>query len=139
MTSTLVIMAAVALSATTIAFWQSRIRRPAPTSTRGDPPTQLDRSDFRAPDAPWLVAVFTSATCSSCDAAWRELSAHESARVVTQKVDSIEDVDLHRRYGIDSVPTSVLADASGRVRLAIVGPLGPSEHEAVQAILADNG
>ena len=135
MTSTLVIMAVVGCIASTVAIWQRRVHRPAPTSTRGEPPTRLARSDFRAPAAPWLIVVFTSSTCSSCEAAWGELSAYESATVATQNVDAISDADLHRRYGIDSVPTSVLADAAGLAKLAIVGPLGPREREALQAII----
>ena len=35
-------------------------------SPAGRVPTQLDRADFDRPDAPWLVAVFTSATCDTC-------------------------------------------------------------------------
>ena len=29
-------------------------------------PAQLDRDDFARPEAAWLVAVFTSATCHTC-------------------------------------------------------------------------
>ena len=45
----------------------ARRRRPdAPTQPARSVPTQLDRADFARPDAPWLVAVFTSATCHTC-------------------------------------------------------------------------
>ena len=40
-------------------------RRPDP-ARRGRCPTLIDRADFARPDAPWLVAVFTSATCAGC-------------------------------------------------------------------------
>ena len=45
----------------------ARRRRPdPPTQPAAHVPVQLDRADFARPDAPWLVAVFTSATCQTC-------------------------------------------------------------------------
>ena len=38
----------------------------APTQGRTTVPQQLDRGDFPRPDAPWLVALFTSKHCDSC-------------------------------------------------------------------------
>ncbi len=129
---TLLLMAVVAAAAAALAFWQRRQRRGAPTVARGEPPTSLDRRDFRAPDAPWLIAVFTSATCSSCAAVLTELSGHESGDVVVVDVEVGVDPKLHTKYGIDSVPTAVIADSTGDAKLAFVGPLGP-EHRAALA------
>ena len=48
-------------------------RKPAPpTGSRWNVPVQLDRADFVRPDAPWLVAVFTSATCETCGGVWEK-------------------------------------------------------------------
>ena len=133
---TIVIMVGVAALAGGVALWQRRLHRPAPTSTVGEPPSRLDRHDFRAPEAPWLVAVFTSATCASCEAVWSELVRHESSSVVTQNVEVGAEADLHERYSIDSVPTAVIVDRAGQVAYAVVGPLAPADRSAVQAILS---
>ena len=52
------------------AYLQRRQRPPAPIRTGYSVPAQVDRADFDRPEAPWLVAVFTSATCSSCAGVW---------------------------------------------------------------------
>lgn len=136
MTITLLVMVAVAAVAGMAAWWQQQRVRPAPTSTPGAPPGSLDRSDFRAPEAPVLIAVFTSKTCSSCDAVWAELSGYESASVVTQNVEVSADAALHSRYKIDSVPTAVVVDAAGETQVAFVGPMGPDQRQALRELLS---
>jgi len=98
--------------------------------TRVDPPTQpetyevpamLDRDDFDRPDAPWLVAVFSSATCLSCQDAWDKARHLESDEVAVQDIEASERRDLHERYGIDAVPMIVVVDAEGVTRSSFVG------------------
>ena len=60
------IAAAIVAVAVVVALIVRRRRPDAPTQPAGRVPTQLDRHDFERPDAPWLVAVFTSATCHTC-------------------------------------------------------------------------
>lgn len=136
MTVTIAFMAAVALVAAVGAWLQSRRGRPLPTAVRGEPPGQIDRADFRAPEAPWLIAVFTSKTCASCADVWNRVAAHDSAQVATENVEVGESPSLHRRYRIESVPTAVVADRHGRVQAAFVGPLGPDDLEALRTIVA---
>ena len=62
----LLIAAAIVVVAVVVALIARRRRPDAPTQPAGRVPTQLDRGDFERPDAPWLVAVFTSATCHTC-------------------------------------------------------------------------
>lgn len=138
MAATIIVMVAVALIAAGAAQWQRVSHRPAPTTTAGVPPGQLDRSDFRAPEAPLLIAVFTSQSCSSCDAVWKELAGYESETVVTQNVEVNQDADLHRRYKIESVPTAVIVDRTGETQAAFVGPLGPDHREALRSIVSGN-
>ena len=94
----------------------------APTQPAWTVPSQLDRADFTRPDAPWLVAVFTSATCDSCQ------GTIEKALVLACDDVAVDDVEFrarkqtHERYGIDAVPTIVIADAAGVVRASFVGP-----------------
>lgn len=129
-------MAVVAAMAGAAAFWQQRQHQPVPTATPGAPPGHLHRDDFRAPEAPILIAVFTSATCSSCDAVWAELSGYESPAVAAQNVEVSAEPELHERYGIESVPTAVIVDATGETQAAFVGPIGPDHREALRDILA---
>ena len=46
---------------------------------------------LRPPDAPWLVAVFTSATCASCQGVWERAQPLESASVAVQQVEHQAD------------------------------------------------
>lgn len=135
MLSTVAIMVLVALGA----FWLARALATrvasAPTNGRNEPPGALDRSDFRSPSADWLIAVFTSATCSSCAAVMAELRGHESGAVVVEEVEVGASADIHRKYRIDSVPTAVVVDDSGTTHLAIVGPLGPDHRAALAATI----
>ncbi len=135
MTVTLVVMAAVAAVAGAAAWWQHRLHRPAPTATHGAPPGQLDRADFRAPEAPTLIAVFTAASCSSCEAVWAELSGYESSSIATQNIEVGQDPTLHKRYNIESVPTTVIVDAAGETDAAFVGPLSPDHRHVLRAIV----
>ena len=98
-------------------------RRPAPPTqpTRNAPPTQLDRADFEGRGHEWLVAVFTSATCESCAAAIDKSRALASDAVYVQDIPWQTRKDLHRRYGVDTVPLIAIADGDGLVKAAFVG------------------
>ena len=76
--------------------------------------------------------MFSSATCASCAAVLAELQGWENDDVAVTEVEVGAEPGLHQKYGIDSVPTAVIADASGDAKLAFVGPLGP-EHRAALA------
>jgi hypothetical protein len=98
-------------------------RRPAPpTQARWAVPSQLDRADFARPDAPWLVAVFTSLTCDSCAGAASKAQVLASEQVAVDAVSVQDRPEVHRRYGVDAVPLLVVADAEGVVRASFVGP-----------------
>lgn len=103
-------------------------RRPAPpTQPTWAVPSQLDRDDFDRPDAPWLVAVFTSATCDTCANVVTKVRPLESPEVAIQEVEAVARKDLHQRYAIDAVPMLVVADAEGVVRGSLVGPASAEE------------
>jgi hypothetical protein len=84
-------------------------------------PRQLDRADFPRADAPWLVALFSSTTCDSCEGLAGKVAAVASPDVVACNVEFHAQPDLHRRYEISGIPTTVVADADGVVRAAFVG------------------
>ena len=136
----LVIVGAVVLVAVAAAFVAQR-RRPAPPSNPTDytAPAQLDRADFPGPDAPWLVAVFSSATCSTCAEVWTRAQVLESEVVAVAEVEAQRDAELHRRYRIEAVPITVVADSTGVVRRSFVGPVSSTHLWAALAELREPG
>jgi hypothetical protein len=102
--------------------WLMRRRKPeAPPRDVYPVPRQLDRADFPRPDAPWLVALFSSTVCDSCRGLPPKLAALESSAVATCEIEASKRGDLHRRYEISAIPMTVVADAEGVVRRAFVG------------------
>ena len=99
-------------------------RRPdAPVRTGFAIPEQLDRADFTRPEAPWLVAVFTSATCATCSDVWSKAAVLASDDVAVQELEYGRDRALHDRYAIDAVPALVVVDGDGVVRRSFLGPV----------------
>ncbi len=130
----LLLVVVVVAIAVVVAVVVDRRRPEAPTQGNWTVPAQLDRADFARPDAPWLVALFTSATCDSC------AQAVERARVLASDVVAVDEAevkarpDLHRRYHIDAVPIIVVADHEGVVRTSFTGP--PSATDLWAAVAA---
>jgi hypothetical protein len=119
----LVVVSLIAVVAIVVALVVQR-RQPAaaPVRTGYNVPGQLHRPDFARPDAQWLVAVFSSATCSTCAGVWEKVQVLESPVVAVQEVELGAHRELHDRYRIDGVPTTVIADAEGVVRASFLGP-----------------
>ncbi len=132
-------MVAVVLVALAVAVAVVRDRRrpDPPTQARWAVPSQLDRADFTRPETPWLVAVFTSATCDSCAQVMARARPLESPEVALQEVEFTEQRDLHRRYGIDAVPCIVVADPEGVVRATHIGPATATDLWATLAEVRD--
>ena len=106
----------------TVAAILSRHTDP-PAANTHHVPSQLDRSDFDATHVPWLVAVFTSAKCETCQGVWDLALQLESEFVAVQEIEATRNKQLHERYRIDGVPTLVIADSSGSVKRAFLGPM----------------
>ncbi len=102
-------------------------------------PGQLRRSDFAEPERPWLLAVFTSETCGTCASAWEKVSGLACGEIAVQNVPWPQERMLHERYGIDAVPTTVIAGADGAVVASFVGEPDAGELEAVIARLRAEG
>jgi hypothetical protein len=116
------VAAALVAIAVAVAYLLQRRRPDAPArDERLSLPAQLDRTDFFGPERPWLVAVFTSATCDSCAAATVKARVVESDTVAYDEVPWQTRRDLHDRYGIDTVPAILVADADGVVRSSFIG------------------
>ncbi len=118
----IIIVVAVAIVAVVVAVVLERRRPEAPTQSRWARPVQLDRADFEARETPWLVAVFSSATCNACGDAVEKAKLLAGPEVAVQEIEVTRRPDLHRRYAIDAVPMVLIADAEGVVRRSFVGP-----------------
>ena len=133
-----VLFVVVGAAAVLVAWWLRRRQRPDPPSQPAySVPAQLDRADFDRPDAPWLVAVFSSATCLTCKDTWEKAAALASDAVAVEEVEAVERRDLHERYGIDAVPAVVVADADGVVRASFLGEPSAADLWAALAGLRD--
>jgi len=129
-----VVMVVVVVSAAALVAFVIERRRPDPPTQGGwAVPSQVDRADFAGPDVPWLVAVFTSASCLSCAEAVSKAMAVSSEAVAVVDVEVGARPDLHRRYDIEAVPTTVVADPEGVVRASYLGPPPAAELWAVVA------
>ena len=106
-----------------IAALARRRRVDSPTQASFDIPQQLDREDFVSPHVPWLVAIFTSATCDACADMATKAAVLASEQVAVQRIDFTQDPVLHSRYNIEAVPTLVIADAAGVVLKGFLGPV----------------
>jgi hypothetical protein len=107
--------------AAAVAWWLRGRQTEAPTQSRYQVPTQLDRADFEGTDRPWLVVVFSSTTCTMCVEAVAKASVLACDEVAVQEVSYQTRRELHRRYNIEAAPTTLLADGDGVVRAAFVG------------------
>ncbi len=98
-------------------------------------PRQLRRGDFPRPDAPWLVALFSSTTCGSCPDLAAKIAPLDTPQVAVAELTYQDDREIHDRYGISAVPMVVVADAEGVVRAAFVGPTSATDIWAAVAEL----
>ena len=135
----LLIAGAIVVVALVVALIVRRRRPDAPTQPAGLVPTQLDRDDFERPDAPWLVAVFTSATCTTCEDVVRKAEVLASEDVAVTDVQWQSGREIHDRYGIDAVPLLVIADGEGVVRRSFAGPVSATDLWAAVAEAREPG
>lgn len=106
-----------------VSWFIRRRQTDAPTQGGFQVPTQLDRADFGSPSTPWLVATFTSSTCSTCADVVSKARVLECGEVAVVDIDYTRTPELHARYAIEAVPTLVVADINGVVRSAFLGPV----------------
>lgn len=111
----------------------------APTQGEHHVPVQLDRRDFDRPDAPWLVALFSSASCNSCASVRAKAEVLRSREVAVDDVEFTARRSLHEKYRIDGVPCLVVADSEGVVRGSFLGPMSATDLWAAVADIRDPG
>ena len=139
MTRLLIALAIVAVAAG-VAYVVQRRRTPdAPTQRRFNVPEQLDRADFARPDAPWLVAVFTSDTCDKCAEVSSKAAVLATDDVAVVTAEFVAHRELHEKYAIDAVPTLVIADAAGVTQRSFLGPMTATDLWAAVAEVREPG
>jgi hypothetical protein len=135
------LVAAVVLGAALAVGAVLRRRRSvdAPTQPVYSAPTQIDRNDFATGEAPWLVAVFSSASCTTCNDIVGKARVLSCAEVAVIDVEYSAATNLHRKYHIDAVPIVVIADRQGVVRASFVGPMSATDLWAAVAEAREPG
>lgn len=133
----LLAVAVVALVALVAEVVRRRRATDPPTQPRHEIPSQLDRSDFEGDG--WMVAVFTSTSCSTCADVVRKADVLRSDEVTVATVTFQHRRDLHERYDIDAVPCLVIADGDGVVHAGFLGPVTATDLWAAMANAREPG
>ena len=134
----IVIVGVVVVIALLANLWQRKRQVDAPTQGATEVPSQIDRSDFARPDAPWIVLAFTSATCQTCSDIERKVRVLETNSVAIQILEYTAERELHERYKVDAVPTVLMADANGVVQANFLGPVSATDLWAALARARDS-
>jgi hypothetical protein len=139
MIAVLVVLAVLVVGVVVALVISRRTRPDAPTQPASYAvPAQVDRADFDRPSAPWLVAVFTSLSCASCEGTVEKAAALASDDVVVQAVEFTERRDLHERYDVEAVPMLLVADIDGVVRGSFIGTPSAAELWSAVAGIREN-
>ncbi|MEM1333833.1 MAG: hypothetical protein AAGG08_10275 [Actinomycetota bacterium] len=136
----LVIAVVIIVVVALVAQVARRRRTPdAPTQRNYHVPEQIDRADFERPDAPWLIAVFTSDVCDKCAEVWSKVQVLESDEVAVAQAEYVEHGAIHEKYRIDAVPTAIVVDADGVTRRSFLGPMSATDLWAAVAEAREPG
>ena len=128
-----VIAAVLVVIALAVAFAAQR-RRDAAAS--GVAPSSVPASvdlGLLGIDAGPAIVVFTEETCRTCAAALEAVRGSAGADLPVVEVPFAAERELHRRHGIDTVPTTAVVDAGGDV---VDGWVGRVELPGLAAALA---
>jgi hypothetical protein len=126
------------VAAVVFALVAQRASEPSPVTDSYVVPRQLYREDFPSPNAPWLVALFTSEACDGCAPMRSKVMVLESAAVSVCEISFPAHRNLHDRYAISGVPMVLVADAQGVVLRAFVGPTSATDLWAAVASARDS-
>lgn len=128
------IIAALLIVAAIAVAWLIQRRRGAHGAAvpRSELPSAVDLGAVGIAVGPALV-VFTEETCRTCAAALAVVRGPAGAGLPVAEVSFGNDRELHRRHGIDTVPTTAVVDVTGQV---IDGWVGSVDLSALAAALA---
>lgn len=109
----------------------------APTQVSWSVPRQIDPRDVLLDREEWMVVVFTSSTCHVCADVANKARVLASRDVLVNEIEFASDRALHEKYGIDAVPTLLIADREGVVRRHFLGPVTATDLWAEMARVRD--
>ena len=132
-----IIASLILLFAAALSFFVRRRKPDAPSQTSHTVPQQLSRDDFGSAEKPWLLAVFTSSTCDACQDVATKAKVLASKDIAIQIIEFQEMPNLHARYSIDAVPTTVIAAHRGVVQYGVLGPVTATDLWAAMARCRD--
>ncbi len=124
------LLVALSVLAAGVALLLQRRRSEPPSSPSYRAIAEVDRNEFAGPGSPLLVAMFGSTSCNTCPQVWEVIAKVRRPDVVTERIDVQTDPGRHKRYRIDGVPTTIVANADGTVRRTMFGPITLAELEA---------
>lgn len=111
----LAVAAVLIVTAIAVASLVQRRRGASATAApRSELPPAVDLAAVGMPEGPALV-VFTEETCRTCKAALAVVRGPAGAGLPVAEVPFGAEREMHRRHGIDTVPTTVVTDIDGRV------------------------
>ncbi|WP_334142440.1 TlpA family protein disulfide reductase [Rhabdothermincola sp.] len=115
-------------------------RQPSPEAAPSfTVPERIDRGELPGPDRPWLLAVFSAHTCSTCATVVGELAPLAGPDVAFAEIELDAARALHERYAIGAVPLLLIVDVHGSVRHHVFGPVTRQEVETVLDALRQEG
>ena len=71
--------------------------------------------------------MFGSTTCNTCPQVWETISKIDQFDIARERIDVQTDPGRHKRYRIDGVPTTIIANRDGTVRKTMFGPISFAE------------
>ena len=104
-----------------VAYFVNRRASDSPSVPKNSLPIQIDRKDFNQPEISQLVVLFSSQTCDSCNKVRELIRSIPVDSVCIQEVQFPKQRNIHERYGIDSVPIILVANADGVVIWSYAG------------------
>lgn len=113
-----------------VAALLGRGRKPVPAANTRSIPEHLNRKDFDEPTSPWLVVVFTAKSCATCAGVMERANELASSQVTVQEIEFSSERALHQRYRVDAVPLVLIANETGAVQRAFVGPTSATDLRA---------
>ena len=95
-------------------------------------PTRVPATEVGLDAGPAII-VFTESTCDSCQEVIRLIRGPAGAGIPVADVEFGAEPGLHRRFGIDTVPTTLVVDRGGSVVSGWTGRVDVGELAAALA------
>lgn len=135
-----VLLAAALIAVAALVAVLIQRRQPSPEAAPSFAvPERVDRGELAGSDRPWLLAVFTSHTCSTCEEVVGELEPLAGPDVAFVEIEVGAARALHERYAIGAVPLLLIVDAHGNVRRHAFGLITRREVETLLDALRQEG